>query len=224
MLCKWLIRHGWGWPSCLVIQSMPSLWHFGKNILWPRVENEAVVVGSMSNFPSPPIKCFDQPTPEMYIHTTCNEACKCSSTLCFVFMKPQIGWQASSYRLVHFLPHPSRMHTNTHYSPSPWGWWVANYTSRVLTLLCLPSSHFPKRRIFGRYKSESISNCFCAPVHKKHYLGNYMLAKLTMNVVRFDVPSFKGSRKRECQYLSGVHTTVCLVSVLTVSITLSLVM
>ena len=143
-----VIRHGWGWSSSLVIQSMPSLWHFGKNPLWPRVENEAVVVGGMSNHPSPPIECFDQTTPEMYIHTTCNEVCKCSSTLCFVFMKPQVGRHTSSYWLVHFLPHPSRI--QTHYSPSPWGRWVANYTSRVLTLLCLLSSHFPKRRIFGR--------------------------------------------------------------------------
>ena len=28
------------------------------------------MVGSMSNFPSPPIECLDQPTPKMYIHTT----------------------------------------------------------------------------------------------------------------------------------------------------------
>lgn len=82
----------------------------------------------------------------------------------------------------------------------------------------------PRGEFLAGRNQRALATVFVHLYTKKHYLGNYMLAKLTMNVVRFDVPSFKGSRKRECQYLSGVHTTVCLVSVLTVSITLSLVM
>lgn len=120
----------------------------------------------MSNPPSPPIECYGQTTPwNVYTHGTARSLWM---LIYFMFCSLlQIGRHATVGSIWYTPPTLPLTHTYTHYSPSPWGGWVPNYTSRVLTLLCLLSPDFPQRRIFGRWESEDISNCFCASVHRK---------------------------------------------------------
>ena len=123
--------------------------------------------------------------------------------------------------MVHSPPNPSHTHTHTiHLAPEDDEWRIT--PAEFSHYFAYYHRISPRGEFLAGRNQRTLATVFVQVYTENQFLGDYMLAKLTMDVVRFDVPSFKGSHMRECQYLSGVHTTICLVSTVSITITMSL--